>query len=62
MINEQTSLVELGTIVSEALEKAGITAAFGHGQAHRCGCMEKEFTGQEIVAPNYSFMCNAATV
>jgi len=33
MINEQTSLVELGALVSEALEKAGITATLSGGAA-----------------------------
>jgi len=33
MVDERTSLVELATIVSEALEKAGITAALSGGGA-----------------------------
>ena len=33
MIDERTSLVKLGTIVSEALEKAGITATLSGGAA-----------------------------
>ncbi len=33
MINEQTSLLELGAFVSEALEKAGITATLSGGAA-----------------------------
>ena len=33
MINERTTLLELGTIVSEALEKAGITATLSGGAA-----------------------------